>query len=260
MSLHGSNLDLRIDGNTIVDDVEFEVPVGRVIALVGPNGAGKSSLLRLVSGTQGAGGGHVHFDGVDLLAMARRDRARTVALVEQDSQSEFAMTVRQAVTLGRIPFQSIWGADADVDAAIIDAALATTGTTAFADRHLATLSGGEQQRAQLARALAQQPRLLLLDEPTNHLDIAAQLSTLSLLRRLAEDGMTVVAALHDLNLAATYCDDVIVMSAARVHAVGPAVDILTPELIAQVYAVTADIVAHPRTGRPVIAFSDDVQR
>jgi len=256
MSLQGARLNLRIDGHPIVTDVQFDVPERSVVALVGPNGAGKSSLLRLISGTQHGGQGDVYFEGVNLLAMHRRERARKVALVEQDAHSEFAMTVRQTVMLGRIPFQSVWAPGASQDETIVDAALETTGAAEFADRTLATLSGGEQQRVQLARALAQEPRLLLLDEPTNHLDIRAQLRTLTLLRRLADNGVTILAALHDLNLAATYCDHVVVVKDGRVRAVGPFDDVLKPDLIREVYGVTAEVMRHPRTGRPVIAFSE----
>jgi iron complex transport system ATP-binding protein len=267
----------RVVGRTVlVEDASFEVPSGGVIALVGPNGAGKSSLLRLVAGTaasdrlpegaaperrrtprrrgHGSAAGSVVLDGVDLLGLRRRDRARHVAVVEQDARAEFSLTVRQVVALGRVPHESSW-AVASTESAEVDDALARVGLQGMAGRSLATLSGGEQQRVQLARALAQQPRLLLLDEPTNHLDIRAQLDTLALLREIAGTGITVVAALHDLNLAAAHCDHVVVLAGGRVRAVGEVGDTLVPALIEETYGVVADVVAHPRTGRPLIAFS-----
>lgn len=255
MSLHSDNLSLRIDGHSIIEDAGFEIPAKSITALVGPNGAGKSTLLRLISGTQPADAGDVTFDDNSLLTMSRHERARRVALVEQDVHSEFALTVRQGVQLGRIPFQSMWSGLSEHDEAVIDRALATARATAFADRQFSTLSGGEQQRIHLARALAQEPDLMLLDEPTNHLDIHAQLNTLSLLRELADGGVTVLAALHDLNLAAAYCDHVIVMKNARIHAVGTIPEIITSPLIGEVYGVNADVMDHPRTGRPLVAFS-----
>ncbi|WP_114424336.1 ABC transporter ATP-binding protein [Nocardioides houyundeii] len=256
-------------GAVLVEDASFQVPSGGVVALVGPNGAGKSSLLRLIAGTAsadrlpdaaparrrtGRGQASVVLDGVDLLALRRRDRARQVAVVEQDARAEFALTVRQVVALGRIPHESSW-AVAPTESGEVDAALARAGLQGMADRSLATLSGGEQQRVQLARALAQQPRLLLLDEPTNHLDIRAQLDTLALLREIAGTGITVLAALHDLNLAAAHCDHVVVLAGGRVRAVGEVGEVLVPALIEETYGVAADVVAHPRTGRPLIAFS-----
>ncbi|WP_181309475.1 ABC transporter ATP-binding protein [Nocardioides campestrisoli] len=255
----------RVEGRAVLlHDAAFTVPAGGVVALVGPNGAGKSSLLRLVAGVAtpdrlpaDAGPGspaRVVLDGVELLSLRRRERARVVAMVEQDARAEFTLSVRQVVALGRIPHESPW-AVAGGDPALVDAALARTGLTELADRSLATLSGGEQQRVQLARALAQEPRLLLLDEPTNHLDVRAQLDTLALLREIASTGITVVAALHDLNLAAAHCDHVVVLAGGRVRAVGEVAEVLTPGLISQTYGVVADVVTHPRTGRPLIAFS-----
>lgn len=263
-SLRVQGLSRVIGQKILVRDASFEVPGGGLIALVGPNGAGKSTLLRLISSTSrsdplpdGAASlrPRVVLGDVDLLDLRRRERARQVALVEQEARAEFDLTVRQVVELGRIPHQSAFGLD-DGDHGVVDEAMARTGVAVFAERQLGTLSGGEQQRVQLARALAQKPRLLLLDEPTNHLDVRAQLETLALLREIAEaDGLTVVAALHDLNLAAGYCDQVVVLQAGLVRDVGSVERVLDPALIEQVYGVAADVVPHPRTGRPLIAFS-----
>ncbi|MBM9459096.1 ATP-binding cassette domain-containing protein [Nocardioides sp. zg-536] len=242
-------------GHTLLHDVSFTVPTGAVSALVGPNGAGKSTLLRALSGAGPRAGGSVHLGSQDLFALSRRERARRVALVEQEVRSEFALTVRQAVALGRTPHQSRWSLTAADDDTVVEDALVRAGAAELAGRELGTLSGGEQQRVQLARALAQQPELLLLDEPTNHLDVRAQLRTLGLLRELAADGVTVLAALHDLNLAASYCDHVVVLADGRVRASGPVAPTLTPALIAETYGVQADVLTHPRTGRPLIAFS-----
>lgn len=246
----------RRSRTTVLDAAGFSVPSGSVTALVGPNGAGKSSLMRLLAGTTDSSGpvpAQVTLDGVDLLAMPRRERAKRVALVEQELRAEFSLSVRQVVEMGRIPHESGW-AVASADASIVDAAMGTAGVSNFAGRLLGSLSGGEQQRVQMARALTQEPHLLLLDEPTNHLDVRAQQEALGLLREVAAQGTTVVAALHDLNLAAAYCDHVVVLAAGRVRAVGPVAQVLSADLVRETYGVEADVITHPRTGRPLIVF------
>lgn len=244
-----------VDGRTIVDGVDCTAPLGALTGLVGPNGSGKSTLLRLLTGVLGADAGEVGFGGVDLLGLRRRERARQLAVVEQDASAELPLTVRDAVLLGRIPHRSLLAGDSAADHAIADDALARTRMTAFAGRALASLSGGERQRVHMARALAQQPRLLLLDEPTNHLDISAQLETVALLRELADEGVTVLAALHDLTLAASVCDHVVVLAGGRVVAAGPVEEVLVPEVLDEVYGVRCTVLTHPKTGRPVLSFA-----
>jgi iron complex transport system ATP-binding protein len=246
-------------GTRIVDAVDLAVPTGSVTALVGPNGAGKSTLLRGLAGLLPATG-TVSFEDSDVLRASRRERARTLALVEQDARADIGVTVRQAVDLGRTPHRSLWGldgwsADESLHVEAVETAMKRAGIDAFADRDLASLSGGEAQRVHLARALAQEPRVLVLDEPTNHLDIAAQLQTLGLVRELAADGITVLAALHDLNLAAAFCDQVVVLAGGVVQAAGTPEAVLTRELIGTTYGVEVDVLRHPRSGRPLIAYA-----
>ena len=250
--LSASRIRILAGSTLIIDGVDCTVPAGSVSALVGPNGAGKSTLLRTLAAVHRPESGTVEFNGTELLSAPRRERARIVAFVEQDTATETAMSVASVVGLGRLPHQSLWGDPAD---SVVAQSLEATGMTAFAEREFATLSGGERQRVMLARALAQEPALLLLDEPTNHLDIGAQLESLALLRRLAGEGMTVLAALHDLGLAATYSDHVIVLSGGRVVAAGPTAETLTPALLREVYGVEATVLVNPVTGRPVLAFS-----
>lgn len=253
--LEAARIRILAGHTLIVDGVDCTAPAGSLTALVGPNGAGKSTLLRALAAVERPSSGTVLFDDTDLLATPRRERARLVALVEQDAATETAMTVASVVGLGRLPHQTLWRDETADSAAIVADAIATAGLQEFATREFATLSGGERQRVMLARALAQQPSLLLLDEPTNHLDIGAQLDVLGLLTRLAGGGMTVVAALHDLALAATYADHVIVLRDGHVVAAGRTARTLTPELIREVYGVRATVLQNPDTGRPVIAFS-----
>ncbi|HRN29081.1 MAG TPA: ATP-binding cassette domain-containing protein, partial [Terrimesophilobacter sp.] len=193
-------------------------------------------------------------DGLDVLGLGRRERARRVAVVEQELASELPLTVRDAVELGRTPHRGLFGGSA-ADSPIIASALEATDTARFADRRLETLSGGERQRVHLARALAQEPQLLLLDEPTNHLDVRAQLDAFAVLRGLAGGGATVLAALHDLTLTASLADHVVVLTAGRVVAEGDPASVLSAELIRDVYGVDAIVLTHPATGRPVIAYS-----
>jgi iron complex transport system ATP-binding protein len=259
--LDASRVDIRIDGTLIIDGVDCTVEDGTFSALLGPNGAGKSTLLAVLAGIERADAGSIRFGGAELHELPRRQRARTVSFVEQEATTELALTVRQVIALGRTPYQSLWGDQSADDADAVTAALESTGLTPFAERRFLSLSGGERQRVMLAKALAQDPLLLLLDEPTNHLDVSAQLSTLALIRSLSETGagdrrgMTVLAALHDLNLAAAYCDHVIVLRAGTVFAAGATEEVLTAELVREVYGVRADVLRNPATGRPVIAFS-----
>lgn len=242
-----------VDGSTLVDAATFGAPVGRVTALLGPNGAGKSTLLRSAAGIARPVTGSVRFEGEDLLALRRRDRARRVAFVEQDATTELPLTGRAVAALGRTPHESLLGGGDPSSDEIVTRALTDAGALDFAGRVIPSLSGGERQRVLLARGLAQQPRLLLLDEPMNHLDIAAQLDVFALLARLAADGVTVVAALHDLALAAAHADHVVVLHHGCVVASGPTAATLTPELIRDVYGVQAAWTTNPLTGKPLLA-------
>ncbi|GHD44860.1 ATP-binding cassette domain-containing protein [Mycetocola manganoxydans] len=253
-SLSASRLTFTREGKLVIDGVDVSLPVGSFGAVIGPNGAGKSTLLQLLVGTLPADSGAVLFDGDDLLAMKRRDRARLVALSEQHGDGDTGLLVTDVVLLGRTPHIPRWASEGPADRRVVADALTAVGMTEFSNRPFDTLSGGERQRVQLARALAQEPRLLLLDEPTNHLDVRAQLSLLSLVRAQTAAGLTALAALHDLNIAAAYADSVIVLKAGAVVAAGPAASVLTGDLISDVYGVRADVLEHPRTGRPLIAF------
>ena len=252
--LDARRIDLRVDGRLIVDGVDCTVAAGTFSALIGPNGAGKSTLLRVLAAVDRPEAGTVHFGPNDLFALGRRQRARLVGFVEQDSGTELSLSVREVVALGRIPHQGFFGDATAEDHAVIESALDAADVRALAERDVTTLSGGERQRVLLARALAQQPTLLVLDEPSNHLDIAAQLAVLGLLRSLASSGVTVLAALHDLNLASAYCDHVIVLRDGVVFAAGPTAEIITPRLVRAVYGVRATVLEHPQTGRPMVAF------
>jgi len=207
------------------------------VGILGPNGSGKSSLLRLLAGLDRPEDGGVELDGQSVAEMPRRAMARRVALVDQHAETDLSITVRDVVRLGRIPHAKMLGGDDGGGAAVADA-LAATGLLELQNRSWHTLSGGERQRTRIARALAQEPTELLLDEPTNHLDIAHQLEIMELIRRL---DVTAIVALHDLNLAAMFCDHLIVLDAGEVVASGDPADVMTEELIADVYGVRCRI-------------------
>lgn len=243
VAVEGVSVDIA--GRRIVTDGVLRAEPGTVVGLIGPNGSGKSTLLRTVYRALRPAAGRVLLDGEDVWRLTARAAAQRTAVVLQDDASEFEFTVREVVELGRVPHKRLLDRDTAADAAIVTDALARAGAAALADRVVSTLSGGERQRVFLARALAQQTPVLVLDEPTNHLDVSAQLQLLDLLSRLPA---TVVAALHDLNLAAAYCDRLHLLQRGRVVASGPPEQVLTVELIDQVFGVTAAITTNPLTG------------
>ena len=220
----------------VLQDVSLRLAAGEVVALAGPNGAGKTTLLRVASGTLPAWRGAVRWQGEDLLALPPRLRARRMAVVPQARQAPPTFTVYQTVMLGRTPYLSWLGVPGPRDRAAVRRALEQTDLTGLAHRMLGQLSGGEQQRVLLARALAQETPLLLLDEPTTHLDLRHQVALLKMVRRLSrENGLTVLMVLHDLNLAARFADRIALFSRGQVVAAGTPREVLTPALIAEVY-------------------------
>jgi iron complex transport system ATP-binding protein len=250
-ALTARGLSWSIGGRRVVADVSLEVGPGQILGILGPNGAGKTSLLRLLAGLRTPDAGVVLLDGDDLGRMRRRAAARRLAIVEQSLEVHDDITVYDSVALGRTPHRGTFAALDSDDREAIEHALHLTGMTGFRTRSWRSLSGGEQQRAQLARALAQQPDVIVLDEPTNHLDVRYQLDVLALLASL---DTTVVTALHDLNLAARFCDRVAVLADGRIQAAGSPDEVLTAELIRAVYAVDAVVETSPHTGSATATF------
>lgn len=238
MSLVATEVVWRAGGREIVDRVSLEIDHGEFLGVVGPNGSGKTSLIALLTGLRRPHSGSVTLNGKPLSVYGRKAVARLIALVEQQADTTEPIVARQAVELGRTPHLGPLSPWSTADHAIVDAALADVAMSDFGDRHWNTLSGGERQRLHIARALAQQPEILFLDEPTNHLDIHNQLTLLDLVK--GRD-LTVVAALHDLNHAAMFCDRIAVMNAGRLVAVGSPGQILTPDLLRSVFKVDAHV-------------------
>lgn len=226
-------------GNDILRDISIGVPAAQILAICGANGAGKSSLLRLIYRFQAPRQGKVMLAGRDIWQMRPPEVARIVATVLQEQPTDFALTPRQIASLGRLPHQQGWGSGPSAcDGEIVEQALARMDLTLMADRPFGTLSGGERQRVMVARALVQEPRIIVLDEPTNHLDIRHQLELLALLRGL---GLTVIATLHDLTLAAQFADRVIVLHGGRILCDGPPAEALTEQNLATAFDIRAEV-------------------
>lgn len=238
MSLKAETVSWSAGGRVIVDAVDLEVMPGEFLGIIGPNGSGKTSLISLLAGIRLPKSGSVSLEGRPFAKTTRRDIAQRIALVEQQAETTERITARQAVELGRTPHLGALSPWSISDTDIVDRALAHVGMSDFAGRMWHTLSGGERQRLHIARALAQQPQILLLDEPTNHLDIHHQIGLLELVRG---QPLTVVAALHDLNHAAVFCDRIAVMDRGRIVALGTPTEILTEDRIFTVFGVAATV-------------------
>jgi iron complex transport system ATP-binding protein len=230
----------------VLRDLSLEVQQGELLALIGPNGAGKSTLVRAVSGVVPAVSGQVWMDGTDLLSVSETARARLIGVVPQGASLPPAFTVWETVLLGRTPYLNFLGQISARDEEIARCALEKADVLAFSERRVGELSGGEQQRVLLARALAQSTPVLLLDEPTSHLDLQHQVGLLELVHRLTrEEKLTVLIAVHDLNLAARYADRVALMVAGEIKALGTPKEVLRPELISQAYQWPVQVIPHP---------------
>lgn len=239
--LVGASLAVHHGSARALDGVTIELRSGELVALVGPNGSGKSTLLRVLLGAQRPSSGHVTLDGVALASIPPRLRARTLTMVVEGSPADFAIRVRELVALGRIPFEGRLGGTSRQDATAVEEAMVAADVLALADRTIDTLSAGELQRAHLARAFAQRAPIVLLDEPTANLDPRHQLEAMALLRGFVRRGGAAVVALHDLSLAARTCDRIVVLQRGRLRADGPPATVLVPELLAEVFQVTARI-------------------
>ncbi|MDV2994840.1 MAG: Ferric enterobactin transport ATP-binding protein FepC [Chroococcidiopsis sp. SAG 2025] len=251
MELQVKQASWGIDGNQIVRNITLEVASGEFVGLIGPNGSGKSSLLRCIYRVLTPDAGLITLNGDDIWQLGSRQMAQRTSVVLQETPSEFDFTVEEMVLMGRAPHQRLFDRETEADRQIVREAIAKVGLESLAGRNFLSLSGGEKQRVMVARAIAQQAKFLVLDEPTNHLDIRYQLEILELVKRL---GVTVIAALHDLNLAAAYCDRLYVLSAGEVVASGTPQQVLHSKLIRQVYGVNSEVQVHPRTGQLHIIF------
>jgi iron complex transport system ATP-binding protein len=247
------NLSVSYGLRRVLDNVSLDVNSGEVTAIIGPNGAGKSTLIRAVSGILPANAGSVRTNGTDLLALPPMQRARHLAVVPQAVSMPPAFTVWETVLMGRTPYLNFLGQVSARDEETARQALAKVDARDLADRRVGELSGGEQQRVLLARALAQSTPILLLDEPTSNLDLHYQVSFMDTVRALAkQDNLAVLIALHDLNLAARYADRVALLVDGKIKAAGTPRQVLTSELISAAYHLPVQVVPHPFADAPLV--------
>ncbi|MDB6454980.1 ABC transporter ATP-binding protein [Falsirhodobacter sp. 20TX0035] len=246
--------DLRVSvpGRVLLHGVSLSIPAGRMVALIGHNGSGKSTLLKTLARQMRPESGHLAFESRALAYWPARDLARRLAYLPQHTPPAEGMTVRELVALGRYPWHGALGRVTPHDRRVVEAAIAECGIGPFADRLVDTLSGGERQRAWLAMTVAQEAGCLLLDEPISALDIAHQVEVLSLVHRMCRDqGRGVIVVLHDVNMAARFCDQVIALRAGHVVMQGTPSELMTELCLAKVYGIGMEIVTQPSTGAPV---------
>jgi ABC-type cobalamin/Fe3+-siderophores transport system ATPase subunit len=238
----------------VLRGIDLRLEPGEMLALIGPNGAGKSTLLRVAGGLLRPSAGRAVLQERDLASLGAREIARRIAVVPQEGPSPGGLLVREMVGLGRTPYVRLLLGPTVHDRHAVDWAMAAAGVAHLADRFVDELSGGERQRVILARALAQESSVLLLDEPTANLDLQHQVAMLELVRGLTHSrGLTVVAAVHDLQLAALYCDRVALMSAGQVVSQGTPEAVLTPPLLLETFGQQVVLSAHPTHGVPLVA-------
>jgi len=250
-SLRVCRVTLGYGDRIVLRDIDLEVKPGEMVGIIGPNGCGKSTLIRGITRLIAPQSGQIFIDGQNIAKMSRGDLARVIAVVPQNPVLPELFTAFEVVLMGRTPHLSRFGYERERDLAITQRAMEVTQTIAFAQRRVGELSSGEKQRLTIARALAQQPEVILLDEPTAHLDINHQLETLDLFRELClEQGLVAVAATHDLNLAAQYCDRLVMLSQERIYCQGTPRQVINRQNIKDVYGAEVYVYPHPVNNLP----------
>lgn len=235
------NTTIELGGVAVVSNVSLEVSPGELIGLIGPNGAGKSSLLRALAGVCQASAGSMHLDGQAIEKYSAAQRAQKLAWLAQSGPINWPLSVERLVALGRTPHQSAWQQSSEHDQQVLERVLTETDCQSLRHRDATSLSGGERARVLLARALVSEPTVLLADEPVAALDLAHQLQTMELLRNFAQAEQSCLVVLHDLSLAARYCDRLVLMDKGSVVSSGSTHEVLTVETLRQVYGVETEI-------------------
>lgn len=252
-SLHVEGITLGYGDRTVIDQLDLVVPPGRITAIVGANACGKSTLLRAMSRLLSPKSGHVLLDGKALHRLPTKEVARTLGLLPQSPVAPEGIVVGDLVSRGRSPHQRMMARWTAEDDAAVAEALRMTDTLELADRAVDELSGGQRQRVWIAMALAQRTDILLLDEPTTFLDVSHQVDVLDLLTDLnRERGTTIVMVLHDLNLAARYADHLVAVRSGHLHAAGDPAEVLTTEVVQEVFGMSSQVIADPVSGKPLV--------
>ena len=254
MKLEIKDITYSINSKLIVDGVSLGVEEHSFVGLVGPNGCGKSTLLKNIYKVYKPDSGAVYIDGRDLAHLSNKETAREMSVMQQENNVEFDMTVYDMVMLGRFSHQKMFGNDMVKERQIVEDALGEVGLAGYESRSFLSLSGGEKQRTLVARALVQQAELIILDEPTNHLDIGYQYQIMNMLKK---QDLTVFSSIHDLNIAACYCDRIILMKAGRIVDAGTPEEMFVPEKIKAIFGVNTQVSTNEATGKPNIVFIPD---
>ena len=251
--LQSRNLYYSYKEKPVLEDINFDLIPGEILGIIGPNGCGKTTLLGNLNKNLSPKGGCVMIHDTDLEDLKKKEIAREIAVIPQTNEIKFSFTVKEIVSMGRMPFQEAFQGESYDDIAIIEDAIEKAGIADMTERYINTMSGGERQKVIIARALAQTPNVLLMDEPTLHLDISAQFDILDLIQSLSrEEGLTVVIVSHDLSMAARYCDRVMMIYDHKNHAIGNTEDVLTPENMRTVFNVEAELTKDSRTWKNMV--------
>ncbi|WP_400164106.1 heme ABC transporter ATP-binding protein [Brevibacillus sp. TJ4] len=257
VAVRAERVSLSLDKKKILHQIDLELGAGEIVGLLGPNGSGKSTLLKSIYRVMKPDAGWIYLEGEDVYGLSAKECAQRMAVVRQESSVDFDFRVDEVVWMGRSPHKKLFEPDGAEDRHICEEALRQVGMLDYAKRSFFTLSGGEKQRVMIARALAQQAKVLVLDEPTNHLDVRYQLQIMDLVQEL---GIPTLAALHDLNIAAAYCDRLLFLHEGEIVASGAPEQILTPALIRDVFGVEAEVTTHPVTGKKHVYFFSGAQK
>ena len=255
MKLETKKITYSIDGKLIIDGIDISVKEGEFVGIVGPNGCGKSTLLKNIYKVFTPDSGAAFIDGEDLAKLSNKKTAKKMSVMQQENIVDFDMTVYDMVMLGRFAHQKLFSGSSDEDRKVVKEYIKEVGLEGYENRHFLSLSGGEKQRTLLARALSQKTPLILLDEPTNHLDIGYQYQIMNILKR---QNLTLLCCVHDLNIAATYCDRLILMKKRKVFDIGTPKEMLTRENIKALFDIDTTIIENEKTGRLNIIFMPEI--
>jgi iron complex transport system ATP-binding protein len=252
-TLEVTALDVQLDAHQILDQISLKVQTGQFIGIIGPNGSGKSTLIRCMSRALQPSAGSVSIDGRDITVFGQRELAAHLSVVPQESIRTFNFTVKEVVEMGRYIHQKgLLPRITDHDHEVCRSAMIMAGIEHLSERQIATLSGGEWQKVLIARTLAQETKIVLLDEPTSHLDVNHQIEILTAIKTLSDHGSTIIAVIHDLDLASHFCDQILLINSGKVVTLGSPDHVITPPLLKQVFDLDALVRMHPTTGKPMV--------
>lgn len=249
--LEVKNLDFSIDKKEILKDISFEIPKGAFVGIIGPNGSGKSTILKNIYRLYKPNSGQITLDNKNLLNMKDKECAKEIAVLAQESNSQFDFTVEQIVKMGRYPYKSVFEDYSKKDLDMVNDMLKRVGLEDYVERSFSKLSGGEKQRTLIARALVQDTDFLILDEPTNHLDIGYQIQLMDLVKSL---NITTLSAIHDMNIASMYCDYLIVMKDGKIKKCGSVKEVITKEMLKETFGVNAYVGVNPINNKLQVSF------